>query len=210
MCGPFNSSVNKAAAAFLENNRGTPVHIDTVLLGRKQREFFTSNDLPFTRAEEDLNEDAGKWPVAALAEQLMYDFTNGDADEVYVIFTEFKSAMSQMVKTMRLLPVDPEHLLQGPEGSVAESANAGATLFEPSLEKVFEGLLPRLVNVQLQQACLDSKASEHGSRMSAMESATKNANDLNNSLKRTYNKIRQGNITSEILDIVGGAEAIKG
>ena len=123
---------------------------------------------------------------------------------MYVLYTNFKSALSMEAKAEKLFPITFNEL----KGQTTASGSS-STLFEPSAEEVFKTLLPRLVRIGLRQGALDSKASEHASRMTAMDSATKNAGELIDKLTLTFNKLRQASITAELLDIVGGANALE-
>jgi F-type H+-transporting ATPase subunit gamma len=158
-----------------------------------------------------LAEDANLWPIDDICRELEQDFISGKLDEVYMIYTKFKSALSMTVTTEKLLPMDSGSslLAEGQNTDTSASVSAGVTLFEPSVEGVFSQLIPRILRSRVRQAALDAKASEYGSRMTSMESATKNAGQLIKKLQLTYNKVRQSRITSELLDILGGSEATK-
>ena len=136
-------------------------------------------------------------------------FIAKEIDAAYIIFTRFKSAMSQEVTSRKLLPMDSDLDMAG-QSDEAPAESSGRILFEPSPEQVFEAIVPRILRTTVRQAALDNKASEHGSRMVAMDSATKNAGELATSLKLTHNRLRQSAITGELLDIIGGAESVKG
>jgi F-type H+-transporting ATPase subunit gamma len=205
LCGAYNSNVNKAVNAFQTKHKNAAVKVESVLMGKKPREYFKNNKFSFVRCEDTLSEDPNLWPLDLLCEELIHDFVSGAVDEVHVVYTKFKSALSQTVETIKVLPIDPATLVK--KGSSV--SQGGMALFEPSPSEVFSEILPRLLNVRIRQCCLDAKASEHGSRMAAMDAATRNANQLVNGLKRAFNKLRQSKITAEMLDIVGGAEAIK-
>lgn len=204
LCGGFNSGLNKAVEAFIkEKQKEIPdVAIDSILLGRKPAEHYRRMKRECSSSYETLSEDPNKWPVEEICKKLEEDFIAGKFDEVHLIFTEFKSAMTQRPKVTKILPFALE--------SSEEVESNGLTLFEPSASEVFMAVIPRILRVRILQAGLDSKASEHASRMAAMDSATKNAGELIDNLRLTYNRLRQTGITMELLDIVGGAEALKG
>lgn len=210
LCGSYNSNVNKNTEAFLREygaagnaTRGaTPV--DLFLVGRKPAEYARRLRRDAVQTWEELSEDANLWPIEEMVRAIETRFVAGEVDEVHVLFSKFRSAISIKPTLLKLLPMDPA-LTQKSTGGT----ESGSTLFEPSVTALFAGLMPRILRTQFRQACLDAKASEHGSRMTAMESATKNAGELAQKLQLTYNKKRQEGITAQLLDIVGGAEAMK-
>ena len=209
LCGAFNSNVNKQLdkAIFDLSTEYPNAEIDTYVLGKKPREHVDRKGIPCVKKLDELPEDALSWPIEEIARELEDAFLAEEVDRVYVLFMRFKSAMSQFPTLKQILPLGGLEAGEGAESDEDESA-ASLTLFEPSASAVFESLVPRILRTQIQQAGLDTKASEHGSRMVAMDSATKNAGELGRALKLTHNKLRQGAITSELLDIIGGAEAL--
>ena len=138
--------------------------------------------------------------VSVIAENIMKDFSENKYDKVEVIFNQFKNAATQIVKSETLLPVSAK---------TAESKNLTTYIFEPNQQQIASNLIPSSVKIQLLKSLRDSFASEHGARMTAMHKATDNATELRDQLKLSYNKARQASITNEILEIVGGAEALK-
>lgn len=208
LCGSYNSNVNKAIKSFFDNIDSN-VNVKTVLLGKKLEEYFKRSKLPMTETHFDISDNPNEWPLDEICKKTEVEFENKEIDEAYVIYTKFKSAMSMTVETQQILPIDPKSLLNDMLAGADKKEATSQVIFEPSSEKVFESLLPKLIRVLVQQGALDSKASEHGSRMTAMDAATKNAGELIETLTLKYNKIRQAGITSEILDIVGGASAVE-
>jgi F-type H+-transporting ATPase subunit gamma len=206
LCGAYNSNVNRRVDAFMKERQAKGIEVETVILGRKPAEFFRRVRRPYLKSYETLPEDAPRWPIDEIAGELEEGFVKGDADEVYILYTRFKSALSMSVVTEKLLPMDASMVASMGAGKKREPS--GVTLFEPSIAEVFAAALPRILRSNILQAALDAKASEQGSRMTAMEAATKNAGDLSRRLQLTYNKVRQLRITSELLDIIGGSEAI--
>lgn len=207
LCGGYNTNLNKKVEAFIKEKAGVGFH--TVILGKKPAEHFRRVKREYVQSFEKLSEDANVWPVEEVCRQLEQEFLQGNIDELYVIYTKFKSALSMTPLVEKLLPMDPSSLSVGVSGGEHGSdAGAGTTIFEPSPQEVFSALVPRLMRSKVRQAGLDAKASEHGSRMTAMENATKNASEIIYSLDLTYNKLRQSRITAELLDIIGGAEAL--
>lgn len=204
LCGSFNSNVIKRAARIAKDDYpGAAIHYAGI--GKKGSDFFKK--LPYTAALPEFGNMGQLFDkltfanVAPIAEAIMAGFAAGHYDKVLVIYNQFKNAAVQATQTEQLLPVVPT------EGS---SMSKSDYLFEPSREEIVEDLIPRSLKTQLYKALLDSHASEHGARMTAMHKATDNAKDLLRALRISYNKARQAAITNEILEIVGGAEALKG
>lgn len=202
LCGGYNTNLNKKIEAFLKEKAS--FELSAHILGKKPAEHFRRVKRAYVQSFENLSDDASTWPVEEVCRGLEQDFLDGKIDELYVIYTKFKSALSMTPLVEKLLPMDPSSL----PVSEAENVSGGTTLFEPSAEAVFTALVPRLMRSKVRQAALDAKASEQGSRMTAMENATKNASEIIYSLDLKYNKLRQSRITAELLDIIGGAEAL--
>jgi F-type H+-transporting ATPase subunit gamma len=203
LCGGFNTNLTKAGQNFLRENAGKQVEI--VAVGRKGRDFFRRRGA--TMAGEWLN-ITGKGQVifseaAEIAADVVKRFTEDESiDKVFIIYNEFKTVMQQKVVVDQILPV---------ANVVAESAEPAETkvdyLYEQTPAEIFGGLLPKLIETRVFRALLESVASEQGSRMTAMESATKNAGELISSLTLNMNRIRQAKITNEIIEVVSGAAA---
>ncbi len=209
LCGAYNSNINKAITAFTkeQKEKNPNVKIEAVLLGSKLAEFYQREKNKDFECYKDLPESVSNWPLDEICKQAEVEFLNGDVDAVYLIYTHFKSALTMTATVTQLLPITLDQLM----AKVAETNTATSksqTKFEPSSDEVFAALLPRLTRISLRQGALDAKASEHASRMTAMDNATRNAGDLIEGLTLTYNKLRQAGITGEILDIVGGANAV--
>lgn len=205
LCGGYNTNVNrKIEVAYREIQAKYPgAGIKTFAVGKKPAEYLRRVGKEYVASYEQLPEDANKWPVDEICMKVEGQFIAGEIDALYVIFTHFKSALSMTVEMQKLLPME----------AASDSAVAGApvppTIVEPSLERVLMSAMARIMRSRVRQAALDAKASEQASRMTAMDAATKNAGDLIKKLQLTYNKLRQAGITGELLDIIGGAEAIK-
>ncbi len=204
LCGGYNTNLNKRVESFVKERTG--IELKSYILGKKPAEHFRRVKRDYVRSFEKLSEDATTWPVEEVCREVEQEFLQGNIDELYVIYTKFKSALSMTPQVEKLLPMDPSSLPVSKNSS--EQSAGGTTIFEPSAKDVFSALIPRLMRSKVQQACLDAKASEHGSRMTAMENATRNASDIIYSLDLKYNKLRQSRITAELLDIIGGAEAV--
>ena len=152
----------------------------------------------------NLSDDPNGWPIQDVCQKLEIAYLRGDFDELYVVYTRFKSAISTVPNAERLLPLSKDSVT-----TTTGAGETGVTLFEPNPQRVFDAIVPRIVRALVRQAAFDTKASEHASRMTAMDNATKNAKELIHSLTLKRNKLRQSGITSQLLDIVGGAEALK-
>jgi F-type H+-transporting ATPase subunit gamma len=201
LCGAFNVNVFKEIQAQ-ELNRGA--QLEFVPVGKKMV-YITKQRLgPVVEEYQDLGEDISRWPLAAIAKQVMDDYIAGKCDEVVLYYTKFQSIVTQHVTREVILPIN----LAGAEGGKDEII-PGMTKYDPSPTEIFAYLLPMLAVTKLRQAALDSKASEHAARMRAMDSATRNADELIDKLRLRYNRERQRAITVELIDIVGGAEALK-
>jgi len=204
LCGAYNGNIGKRIESLARERAGQETQ--WLLIGRKPGEHCRRVGREYLKSYEELPEDANRWPVDEFAADAERAFLNGEVDEVFVLYARFKSAMSMTVTLDQILPLGSKDL----GADDAKPTVSGLSIFEPSVQELFAAVLPRIVRSKLRQAGLDAKASEYASRMTAMESATKNAGDLAKKLQLTYNKVRQSGITSELLDIIGGAEAIKG
>ncbi len=206
LAGAFNANVVKAALRTVrEQYSGAKVHY--LAIGKKGADAFrkTSHTAAFTDKANpnDLFDNLVYSRVAPVAQQIMDAFTAGTYDKVVLVYNQFKNAAVQITQVEQFLPVVPTKA----EGKKAEKSDY---IFEPSREEIVKDLIPRSLKTQLYKALLDSLASEHGARMTAMHKATDNAKELLRSLRISYNKARQAAITNEILEIVGGAEALNG
>lgn len=209
LCGSFNSSVFKEATKFVKSKQaeGIEVVIDTV--GKKAYEFFKRHPA-FGANHEGLLAKANYQASSRVAEEIIQDFANGGFDAVYLVYNEFKSAIQQTITVERLIPIST----QVPDGvagilSFNEDERFRKSLFEPSKEALLNAIIPRHFKTQFFRAVLESRASEFGAQMSAMENATNNASEMIDDLTLEYNKARQASITKELLEIIGGVEAMK-
>lgn len=210
LCGGYNSNVNKKVDAFIreKSEQNPDFSLEAFLIGKKVADYFRRVKHQYGKSYEDLPENINLWPLEELSIDLQTGFLSGKYDEVWVVYTRFKSVISQTTVCERLLPLEVGAGVDEP-GYITEAITTAETVFEPSKEALFNAILPRVVNARVRQACIDAKASETGSRMTAMDAATRNATQLVRKLELKHNKLRQNRITSELLDIVGGAEAIK-
>ena len=197
LCGAFNNNVIKRAKALANECHNTSF----LTIGKKASEHFTKNGFDVVSTHDDLYADLSFANTSAIAHHLMTHFTEGRYDKVVLVYNQFKNAASQHLMAEPYLPVEPPK---------DDSATIGDYIFEPDKEDIVADLIPKSLKIQLFKALLDSHAAEHGARMTAMHKATDNAGELKRELTLTYNKARQAAITGEILEIVGGAEALNG
>jgi F-type H+-transporting ATPase subunit gamma len=197
LCGGFNSSVIKATAKHIEDNfNGKEVALLTI--GKKGFDIL-SKSFKVIEKDNEIFDDLTFDNVAIIAEKIMSLFAEGRFDKVELVYNHFKNAATQITTIEQFLPIEPV------KGTVKVNTDY---IFEPSKAEIVLELIPKSLKTQLYKAIRDSFASEHGARMTAMHKATDNATELRNDLKLTYNKARQAAITNEILEIVGGAEAL--
>lgn len=203
LCGGFNNNIIKRVGSLIaEDYAGKEVSV--LCLGKKIKDvykrtpYFYANET--IEQMEDIYADLRFELVAQVAEEIMAQFINKSFDKVVLVYNRFVNAATQNIETEQFLPIVP---------NVSDS-EAGDYIFEPSKMEIVEDLLPKSMKLQLYKAIRDSFAAEHGARMTAMHKATDNAKELQKNLKLSYNKARQAAITNEILEIVGGAEALNG
>lgn len=206
LCGSFNSSINKFATKYLEENKSKYEKIDIIFVGKKSRDFFARKNLQPVDTITDLAREISYSMAANIAEKVMKYYLEGQYDEVRFVYNEFKSAISQEIRCETLLPVDP----LADVDTTKENKFSRDLIVEPEPQIMIEQLLKKYFSVQVYRSLSESVASEHGSRMTAMENATKNAGEMIRNLSLTYNKLRQASITSELIEITTGAEALKG
>ena len=199
LAGGLISNILRVAMRFIEQNRDKEIEIIT--LGRKGRDFMRRYGPKLAADFPNPGDKASPDEATAIGRLVMDAFLEGEYDAIYLCYAEFLGLMSQRPAVMQLLPMQPE------EATTASTMTAEYPV-EPNPAAVLDSLLPSLVNMQVYQALLESLASEHSARMVAMRAATDNAKQLASDLQLTYNKARQAAITSEILDIAGGAEAL--
>jgi len=199
LAGAFNTNIIKRAKEVAEGYAGKQV--DIFAIGKKGNDVLRKTNSVIDHNNE-IYEELTFDRVALIADFLTEKFTSGSYDKIELIYNQFKNAATQIVQVEQFLPLAPI------QSDVPVSS--GEYIFEPSKEEIVLTLIPKSLKTQLYKAIRDSFASEHGARMTAMHKATDNATELRNQLKLTYNKARQAAITNEILEIVGGAEALKG
>lgn len=205
LCGAFNASVFKALLAELAE---APGETEYVLLGRKAVAAAKHWPGKVVAEYESLAEEAALWPTAEIGRRAIADFAAGSCDEVLIYYTQFVSMVRQEVTCRRVLPfVFEQGEVEGPNEK--DGPERGKVKYDPQPVVLIEQLVPIIVQTMLGQAALESRASEHAARMRAMDSATRNADELIEKLRLFYNRARQSAITTELIDIVGGAEAQK-
>ncbi|WP_207433385.1 ATP synthase F1 subunit gamma [Sabulibacter ruber] len=205
LCGAFNSNVMKAVNNLINDRyRAQQVagNVEIMAIGKKGHEYFDKRNFPLAGDYTTVFGNLSFETVRVAAERAMEGFRNGYYDHVELVYNEFKNVATQIIRTEQFLPIQENTENQG-------NTNANLDyIFEPSKEEIVEQLIPKSLKIQVYKAVLESNASEHGARMTAMDKATDNAGELLKQLKLTYNRTRQAAITTEILEIVGGAEAL--
>ena len=200
LCGGFNAYIMKQAKELI-NEEYANAKVSILSIGKKSSEHFTKNGFHVASTHDALFGDLTFDNVAIVAEGIMEQFVEGDYDKVVLVYNQFKNAATQIIMTENFLPV---------QAAVNDLEVVDDYIFEPNKQEIVEQLIPKSLKTQLFKAVLDSHAAEHGARMTAMHKATDNASELKKELTLTYNKARQAAITNEILEIVGGAEALSG
>jgi F-type H+-transporting ATPase subunit gamma len=202
LCGGFNANISKAAERYIKERKDDFTEMSLLTIGRKGYEFLKNRQTirkNYTGVLSNLNYQT----AAMLAQEVVDGYLAGDYDEVFLIYNAFRSVMSQDITLQQILPITP------PE-SAAEEEIAQEYIYEPSKAKLLAELLPKYIEVTMFKAMLESIASEHGARMTAMDSASKNATEMIGKLTLVYNRARQAAITTELMEIISGAESIKG
>lgn len=210
LCGAFNSSILKVAEGEWHRREAAGQEVRIYSIGRKGRDYFRRRNAPVTHEFSGVWENLDLERARVVAKTLLGPLLKGEVDAIYLVYNEFKSAITQQVVVEPLLPV--HHVAEGttPADSSAVVEMAKEHLYEPSAEALLERLVPMYVEISIYRSLLESMASELGARMTAMDAATNNAKDIISSLTLQYNRARQAAITKELMEIIGGAEALKG
>ncbi|MFM9008610.1 MAG: ATP synthase F1 subunit gamma [Bacteroidota bacterium] len=205
LAGAFNSNIIRTVNRLLNEQYAAQVKaggVKVLCIGKKGSDFYSKNKNVYGGNHNAIFADLSFDRVSSIAEGIMSDFSEAKYDQVVVVYNQFKNAAVQIVTTEQLLPIQPP--------AKSEGKMTNDYIFEPSKEEIVLELIPKSIKTQLYKAVLDSHASEHGARMTAMNKATDNAGELLKELRLSYNKARQAAITNEILEIVAGAEALNG
>jgi len=203
LCGSFNSGLTRAVYRFLNDHRGEYEEITLFVVGRKGRDFFRRREIPIRKELLGVLGSVSRHHAETIANDLVGGFLSGEFDEVQIAFNEFRSAISQVVRFEKMFPI-------ALESSGKTGGDEVDYLYEPSREEILATLLPKYVETMIFRVLLESVAGEHGARMTAMDSATNNSVDMIARLTLQMNRARQATITTELTEIVSGAEALKG
>ena len=203
LCGGFNSNILRTAERYRRENGDLHDEIQLAVVGRKGRDYFAYRNIPVKHYFPGVDVNTALERADTITATIIDDFLDDNLDKVFLLYNEFKSAMSQQITVEQLLPIRQLEL-------PPDAGHAVDFLYEPDKITILETILPMYVRIEVYRATLESTASEFGARMTAMENATNNASEMLDSLTLEYNKARQAAITKELLEIVSGAEALKG
>ncbi len=206
LCGAFNANLIREARRRIEQLEGEGAGVDLHLIGKKGITYFKFAKRPAASQRTDIGDKPKAEHAAEIVGPLMTQFASGALDAVEVVFAQFKSAVSTPPTTLRILPIAPPRAAEGGKGR----SRAANYILKPSAEAILEQLLPLYVRNQVYRALVETAAAFLGAQRTAMKNATDNAGDIIELLQRTYNRARQAQITQELAEIVGGAEALKG
>jgi len=205
LCGAFNTNILRRAVNFLEEQRGQGKEVTVSLAGRKSIDFFKRRDWPIRQEWSGVFDRLSFEHALDIGQNIVSQYHDGTFDHLYVVYNEFKSVMQQEVVIEKLLPIES---LNASDGENTPSLGGGY-LYEPDESELLETLLPKHFEIQTYRVLLESSAAEQAARMTAMDGATRNAGELIKKVTLFYNKTRQTAITKELMDIVGGAEAVQ-
>ncbi|MEW6162646.1 MAG: ATP synthase F1 subunit gamma [Nitrospirota bacterium] len=205
LCGAFNMNILRAATNYIESRKKEGFEISVSGIGRKARDYFRRRHMPMRKVWVGLSGRVTYANAQEIASDLVENYINEVFDEVILIYNEFKTILAQKLSVVRLLPIG-ELEAETPAEKIGITVDF---LYEPAVELLFEMLLPKHIEIQVYRALLESSAAEEAARMNAMELASKNCDELIKKITLQANKVRQASITKELMDIVGGAEALK-
>jgi F-type H+-transporting ATPase subunit gamma len=206
LCGAFNTNILRSATLYIESLKREGFELSLSVVGRKARDYSRRRNIPARKSWIGLSGRITYADAQEIAKDIIENYVNETIDEVVLIYNEFKSLATQKLSVMKLLPIGE---LTTEETSAEGVHFTGDFLYEPSAESLFERLLPKYIEIQIYRALLESSAAEEAARMSAMENASKNCDDLITKTTLLANKLRQAGITKDLMDIVGGVEALK-
>jgi F-type H+-transporting ATPase subunit gamma len=199
LCGAFNANIIRRAEAFMREHPDWDFSLH--IIGKKANDYFKRRDYNIRKVSLNVLSDVSFPHAAAMGDDVVESYLAQEFDQVFMVYNEFKSAIQQRVIVEQLLPIKPM--------DISEDYYPVEYLFEPSEDELLEELLPRHINIQVYRVMLESAASEHGARMTAMEAATNNATEMIEKLTLLYNRSRQAAITKELIEVVSGKEAMK-
>lgn len=202
LCGSFNTNLITKAENWIKEQEDRGIKCDLVIIGKRGRDYFAKRNYNIIESYTNIYGKVDMRFISQLTEKFINRFMTEEIDEVYMIYSHFINMLRQEPTIVKLIPIEPPKV-------EAEKMIAGEYLCEPSPEELLIRLLPKHINVQIMNAFLQNETSEHAARMTAMDNATNNCAELINDLTLIYNKARQAAITAELMDIVGGAEALK-
>jgi len=211
LCGAFNVNIAKTAIQFANEKFKSQLldkKVDFLAIGRKGADYMRNRGIPLVETRNDLLDDLNFDNSAAFLEKVIENFSSGYYDHVELVYNRFKNALIQIITTETFLPLQPEEEVQHEMEPRELMPLENDYIIEPSNDYIVRRLIPKMLKIDFYKALLDSSASEHGARMTAMHKATDNATQLITKLRLNYNKARQSSITNEILEIVGGAESL--
>ncbi len=210
LAGAFNASICKQALTMWQQMEADGKEVSFVTAGRKGGDFLKRRGATIIKDFEGIFDGLDSVKAGELGRYLVDLYTGNECDSAYLLYNEFRSAINQIVRSEAMLPVSTQGH-DGAESSEAEGTEGASDfIYEPDRDGLLERLLPMYVETQCFRALLESVASEHGARMTAMDNATRNASDMIDKLTLQYNRARQAAITTELMEIIGGAEALKG
>lgn len=201
LCGGFNANILKEARKFIASKGGSELELE--LIGKKGRDYYARRTIPISGEWVNVFSKVELTTAQQIAKRVMERYAAGEIDAVYILYSEFRSAVSQVPTLRKALPVEAS------EEASETTSQATEYIYAQPPEELFKTLLPRYVEVMVYQAMLESAASEHSARMAAMEAATRNAGEMIDKLTLHLNRVRQASITTEIIEIVSGAAALE-
>ncbi len=210
LAGAYNANVNRAAWSWVQRHKDKRDHIEMRIVGKKGRDYFKSRAVTTGHVYTDVLHNLTQDRATGIGRELVAAYVDGHFDEVFIAYNEFKSAIAQKVQVQRLLPIQPDPWSEEAPAHERPVRPTVDTIFEPSKQDVLQAILPLSIHVHVYRALLESVASEMGARMTAMDAATKNAGELLARITLQYNRARQAIITTELMEITSGSEALKG
>ncbi|MEW6571070.1 MAG: ATP synthase F1 subunit gamma [Nitrospirota bacterium] len=206
LCGAFNTNILRGATRYIDSIKKEGAELSLSVVGRKARDYFRRRNIPMRKIWVGISGRITYANAQEIASDMAENYTKEAIDEIVLIYNEFKTLLAQKLSTVRLLPIKE---LEAEEAGAERAPLTSDFLYEPSARILFERLLPKYIEIQVYRALLESSAAEEAARMNAMENASKNCEELITKVTLIANKVRQASITKELMDIVGGVEALK-